>query len=106
MSENPDASFQESQTNEPELNSNGMTVIGIYVLVLTAVFFVSVGALIPYFKWEADRTLDAKVNTQVNPTFEAMRVKQDEAMQGKGNGAAISIDEAMRRTVTDLSRNK
>lgn len=102
--ENQNASFREDQVNEPELNSGSMGIIAVYVVVLTAVFFIAVAALIPYFKWEAARTLDAQVNTVVDKDLEKLRAENQKALTGKAEGVKISIDEAMRRTVTEMSK--
>jgi hypothetical protein len=90
---------------EPDIDDEGAGAILIYVVVISALFFASLGGLFIYFRWEADTEISRKVLTVDSDALKELHAREQAQLQGTAvaeGHKAISIDEAMKRTVQEL----
>lgn len=73
---------------EEDVSAAGMGTLAAYVVVLSTFFFVSLGGLYMYFKWESARELQRKVANYEDPALKKLRA--DEAEKLKGVDKAIN----------------
>ena len=79
-----------------EADMTGATpgVVAAYIVVLSAVFFATLGGLYMYFRYEVDQELQRKVYSVESPELKALRAKEEAALKGK-------IDAAMKKIATE-----
>lgn len=89
--------FAAGKVYEPETVRGPMIIFG-WVIALSVLFFISLGALGMYFKHEAAKELDKKVWSVESPELKALRDREATELKGKGG---VSIDEAMKRVAAE-----
>ena len=72
---------------EPDLSDKVSGIIFAWIAVLTVLFFITLGALVPYFKWEAEREMSKKVFTAESAELNELRKEEATGLTG--------IDKAM-----------
>lgn len=79
---------------EADMTSGVPGVVAAYILVLSAVFFATLGALYMYFRYETDQELQRKIYSVESPELKQLRQEEDAALKGK-------IDAAMKDLVKE-----
>lgn len=90
-----EGAYAAGELYEPDMGGNVPWVIFTYVVVLSAAFFLSLLALMMYFKWEADAELERKVRSVEGQEIRALREAESRALSGGEN--RLSIEDAMKR---------
>lgn len=90
---------------EPDIDNRTNAAISIYSVVLSLLFFVTLGLLVVYFKWEVAREHDRKMNLVETVELNAQTKAEAEALSGQKSvvkGAkAKSIDEAIKAVASN-----
>ncbi len=92
----PDMTDDHGKGYEPDVKSSDMTTVGLYFVVLTVLFFVTVGGLYLYFRYEAAAKIEERIGSA--PTVELDKNRAAARTQ-LGN-----IDEAMKAVSTESSK--
>lgn len=92
MTEAPNLDHNE---NERDINTVETSVIAIWTIVCTAIFFASCLALFTYFRWELAAEQQRKILTATNPDYENVKAAADKTLAG---GA---IEKAMKAAVAE-----
>jgi hypothetical protein len=91
--EHYDGAYASGTGYEPDVGTRPTAIIFGYIFVLSAAFFVSVGALYVYFKWEAEAELERKVYSAESAELNTLRAEEDKALSG--------IDQAMKAVAAE-----
>jgi hypothetical protein len=78
--EHYDGAYAAGEMYEPDVGPRPTATIFAYIFVLSAVFFVTLGALYVYFKWEADMEKSRKVWTVESSELKELRAEEDKAL--------------------------
>ncbi len=92
----PDMTDDHGKGYEPDVKSSDMTTVGIYFVVLTGLFFMTVGGLYLYFRYEAQQKIDERIGSA--PTVEIDKNRAAAKAQ-LGN-----IEEAMKAVATESKK--
>lgn len=79
---------------EPDVEGRGLLTLLVYIVVLAAMFFGTLGALFVYFRWETDQEIHRKVNTYESPELKDLRSREDQQLQ--------QLDQAIKATAQSL----
>jgi hypothetical protein len=94
-----DGAYAAGDLYEPDMGGNVPWVIFSYIVVLSAAFFLSLLALMMYFKWEADAEIERKVRTYESPAIGVLRGQESRALGGGEN--RLPIEEAIKRVTAE-----
>jgi hypothetical protein len=75
-----DGAYAKGEQYEPDMEGPTMGIIWIYTVVLSVIFFATVFALYPYFRWERDQEMSMKVYTVPSAELDALRAEEDKAV--------------------------
>lgn len=81
---------------EADMTSGAPGVVGMYIVVLSAVFFATVGGIYMYFRYETDQELQRKVYSVESEELKKLRAEESAALEGK-------IDQAMKQVVKEIA---
>lgn len=79
---------------EPDVKSSDMVTVGIYFVVLASLFYITVGGLFMYFRYEADQHIERVVGRAATTELTERRAEDQKALG--------TIDEAMKATAAEL----
>lgn len=77
-----EGAYAAGELYEPDMGGNQPMIIFTYIAVLSAAFFLSLGGLYMYFKWEAEAELERKVRTLDSPALIQLRGEEATRLQG------------------------
>lgn len=80
-----EGAYAAGELYEPDMGGNQPLIIFTYIAVLTAAFFIALGGLYMYFKWEAEAELERKVRTLESPALQQLRTEEASRLQGINN---------------------
>ena len=79
---------------EPDVKSSDMVTVGIYFVVLVTLFYVTVGGLFMYFRYEADQHIDKVVGKAPTAELAERRAEDQKALS--------TIDDGMKAVAAEL----
>lgn len=91
--EHHDGAYASGEMYEPDVGGRPTATIFAYIFVLSAAFFVTLGALYVYFKWEAEREFTRKIYTVESEELKELRAEEAEGLNG--------IDKAMKAVAAE-----
>ncbi|MFZ9888000.1 MAG: hypothetical protein ACO3JL_10900 [Myxococcota bacterium] len=91
-----DGAFAAGEKYEPDMGGSQPVVIFSYIAVLSVAFFITLGGLFMYFKWEAAAELERKVDTLGTPALDQLRQQEQTGLQ--------NIDAAMKAVAQEYPR--
>lgn len=77
-----EGAYAAGELYEPDMGGSQPMIIFTYIAVLSAAFFVSLGGLYMYFKWEAQAELERKVRSIESPALQQLRAEEAERLKG------------------------
>lgn len=77
-----EGAYAAGELYEPDMGGSQPMILFTYIAVLTAAFFLSLGGLYMYFKWEAQTELERKVRSIESPALEQLRTEEAARLQG------------------------
>ena len=84
------ADFASGTGYEPDLSDRTAGIVLGYIGVLTVMFFVTLFALVPYFKWEAEREHTRKVFTAESAELKQLRADEAAKLGGKDHITVVA----------------
>lgn len=91
-----EGAYAAGELYEPDMGGSQPMIIFAYIVVLSAAFFLSLGGLYMYFKWEAQTEIERKVRVLESPALENLRNEEAAQLQG--------IDKAMTDVAKEYQR--
>lgn len=85
---------------EEDLTGSTPGVIAAYVAFLALVFFVTVGGLYMYFRWETERELERKIYSVEPSELNELREQEEQVLTRPKDGMAI--DQAIKALVKEV----
>jgi hypothetical protein len=82
-----EGAYAAGELYEPDMGGNQPMIIFSYIIVLSTAFFLSLGGLYMYFKWEAQTEIERKVRAPESPALQQLRA--EEATQLRDIGRAM-----------------
>lgn len=77
-----EGAYAAGELYEPDMGGNQPIILFTYIAVLTAAFFLSLGGLYMYFKWEAEAELERKVRSLESPALQELRGEEETRLKG------------------------
>ncbi len=94
--EQHEGAYAAGELYEPDMGGSQPMIIFTYIAVLSAAFFLSLGGLYMYFKWEAQTELDRKVRSLESPALQQLRSEEHARLEG--------IDKAMEAVASQYGK--